>query len=271
MRDFHHTVSRSIFGQSSWGLLTLMMVFLSACATTSPDKTPSVTVDGEAVNPTKYEPLVYGAHKPLVCKPAVMAEGKLEDRPNLQLMWENYRYDRPEGIWGYIGGKVQVNGELPLDQGRWTNACTVRLSHMLNKAGHKVPRKRKQTVSGGNGDQYYYRVKDMERYLLNTFGAPDVAILDGTANSFDLPVTPGIVLMDFPDGSFTGHVTIWNGAGTVDGANIGGYRVLFWDLPCFIPPEREEASEPVASLLLDHLPFSRPEVEQSGSGREYPY
>ena len=55
-------------------------------------------------------------------------------------MWENYLYDRPAGIWGEIGGMVEVNGNLPLDQGRWTNACAVRLSHMLNKAGHKIPR-----------------------------------------------------------------------------------------------------------------------------------
>ena len=219
---------------------------VTGCVTTSAgDTTPdAVLVAGD---PPAYEKLVYGAQKPLVCTEAIEAKGDLKDRPNLQVMWENYLYDRPEGIWGEIGGKVEVNGNLPHDQGRWTNACTVRLSHMLNKAGHKITRAGNRTVSGANGDQYYYRVTELEPYLLNTYGPPDLSITDGTANSFDLPAVPGIVLMDFPDNSFTGHVTVWNGAGAVDGAQIGGYRVLFWKLPCFIPDDRVYAKTGVAA------------------------
>ena len=225
---------------------------MSACQTTP----ESITVPDEPVTVAsespKYEPLVYGSEKPLVCtrefrEPNLLVKKTTAPRPNLQVMWENYLYDRPEGIWGEIGGFVEKNGNLPLDQGRWTNACTVRLSHMLNKAGHKIPRASgNKTVSGANKDQYYYRVLDIEDYLKETFGPPELNIDDGTANSFDLPPRPGIVLMDFPDGSYTGHVTVWNGAGTVDGANIGGYRVLFWELPCFIPEDRAKA---VASLF----------------------
>ncbi|RKQ70932.1 type VI secretion system (T6SS) effector Tae4 (amidase) [Litorimonas taeanensis] len=225
--------------------IALTAATLSACATTK--TTPPVTVtEPSAPETPKYEKLVYGTPKPLVCGHSQPAEGDLKDRPNAQVMWENYLYDRPEGIWGEIGGYVEINGNLPFDQGRWTNACTVRLSHMLNKAGHKIPRERKKTVSGGNKDQYYYRVTDIEAYLKKTYGEPEIAITDGSANSFDLPDKAGIVLMDFPNGSYTGHITIWNGAGTVDGAEIGGYRVLFWELPCFIPAERNET--PIAAL-----------------------
>lgn len=195
---------------------------------------------------SEYTPLVYGAEKPLVCRQPFPATGKMKGRPNVQLMWENYLYDRPEGIWSEIGGLVEVNGNLPYDQGRWTNACTVRLSHMMNKAGYKIPRISKQTVSGGNKDQYFYRLSDMEPYISKVFGEPDVAILDGSGNSFDLPAKPGIVLTDFPNQGFTGHITIWNGAGTVDGAQIGGYRVLFWEMPCFMPAGREPITTKVA-------------------------
>ncbi len=227
-------------------LSTLTLVLLNACATTNKPTQLVETSQAEPVTaPTQYKTLVYGAQKPLVCNIPYPAKDALKDRPNLQTMWENYLYDRPEGIWSEIGGFVEVNGNLPLDQGQWTNACTVRLSHMLNKAGHKIPRNGNKTVSGGNKDQYYYRVADLEAYLKDAFGAPDVAITDGSGNSFDLPNEPGIVLMDFPNASYTGHVTIWNGAGTVDGANIGGYRVLFWKLPCFIPADR---NTPVASI-----------------------
>ncbi len=220
---------------------------LGACATSPLNKAEPAS--GTAVlvtaKPSKPKPFIAGQAQPLVCKTPVAKKGSLKDRPNLQIMWENFLHDKPEGVWRTIGGKVEVNGNLPFDQGQWTNACTVRLSYMLNKAGHKVPRNGNKTVSGARRNQHYYRVTDMEQYLLDIYGKPDVSITDGSANSFDLPTEPGIVLMDFPDSSFTGHVTIWNGAGTVDGSNIGGYRVLFWKLPCFIPPDR---AVPVASL-----------------------
>ena len=238
-------------------LLCISSLILAGCTTLGDKSAEPIDIvelpEAETVEPEtpKYTPLVYGAQKPLVCDRPFLAEGELADRPNMQIMWENYLYDRPEGIWGEIGGMVEVNGNLPLDQGRWTNACTVRLSHMFNKAGHKIPRNGRKTVSGANKDQHYYRVADMEIYLKETFGAPDIAIEDGTGNSFDLPITPGVILMDFPNGSYTGHVTIWNGAGTVDGVNIGGYRLLFWDLPCFVPEGRET---PDNGALPDDVP-----------------
>ena len=226
--------------------LSLCALSLAACATTQKTAKSTQTTTAAPEKPV-YEKLVYGAEMPLVCSKPVLVEGDMVGRPNLQVMWENYLYDRPEGIWSEIGGMVEVNGNLPLDQGRWTNACAVRLSHMLNKAGYKVKRNGRKTVSGGNKDQYYYRVADFEDYMRAEFGAPDVDVKDG--NSFDLPTTPGIVLMDFPNSSFTGHVTIWNGAGTVDGVEIGGFKVLFWNMPCFIPADRETTT-PVASLNL---------------------
>jgi len=186
-----------------------------------------------------YKRLEYGAHKPLVCKDHVPAKGKLHKRPNLQVMWENYLYPRPEGIWSEIGGYVEINGNLPLDQGRWTNACTIRLSHMLLKAGHRIPQRFGITSSAANKDQYIYRLSDMEDYLVEILGEPDFKITDGSARWWDLPHTPGIVLIDFPGhNSFTGHTTVWNGAGTVDGSDITGDQVLFWELPCFIPDDR---------------------------------
>jgi len=33
-------------------------------------------------------------------------------------MWDIYLYDRPAGIQSEIGGMVEVNGNLPTDQGR---------------------------------------------------------------------------------------------------------------------------------------------------------
>lgn len=217
-------------------LCAVSALSISACAST---KTKPVSeVPAVAVK----EKRAYGDALPLVCEASIAAEGKLQERPNLQIMWENFLHEKPDGVWKEIGGMVAVNGNLPLEQGRWTNACTVRLSHMFNKAGYLIDSGNGKTVSGENYDQYYYRVTDFEEYLYEEFGAPDVNVDDGSGNQYDLPAVPGIVLMDFPDSSFTGHVTVWNGKETVDGVNIGGYRVLFWKLPCFIPKDRASTS-----------------------------
>lgn len=235
-------------------LLGASTLLLSACTTTpkSPVKTQTETgakTEAETGEPAETVKPVVGAEQALVCSDPILAKGKLAERPNTQVMWENYLNEKPEGVWRAVGGAVEINGNLPHDQGQWTNACTVRLSHMLNMAGHDIPGGDGKTVSGSNYDQYYYRVTDMEVYLKEAYGEPDVAVLDGSGNHYDLPDTPGIVLMDFPNSSFTGHVTIWNGKSTVDKVNIGGYRVLFWHLPCFIPADREDASANNVSVM----------------------
>lgn len=234
-------------------------LFLVACATTPKQTAPvadQIKVDpGVPADAAIYKGFIPGPEQTLVCEKPIDATDKLTDRPNMQVMWENYLKDEPLNVFNYIGGKVAVNGNLPAEKGRWENACTVRLSHMMHMAGHDIPWDSNKTVSGKYGDKYYYRVSDMEKYLMKAWGAPDVAIVDGTGNQYDLPNTPGIVVMDFPDGSFTGHVTIWNGVETVDESNIGGYRVIFWDLPCFMPGDRI-STPPVASIasLTDASP-----------------
>jgi len=148
--------------------------------------------------PIKYPPLIYGAPRPLVCSREYLAQGKLQNRPNLQVMWEHYLYERPERVWGEIGGVVEYNGCLPEDKGGWRNACTVRLSHMLNKADHKVPYIKGQTVSGANGDQYFYRLNDVQDYFSEKFGKPDIHI-ETPGHLFDLPNDPGLFLISCHD------------------------------------------------------------------------
>jgi len=186
-----------------------------------------------------YPPLIYGEPKPLVCSREYPAENLLEARPNLQIMWEYYLYDKPEGVWSEVGGVVEINGTLPENEGRWRNACTVRLSHMLNKAGHKIPRTTGKTVSGKDGSQYFFRLDEAQSYLEEVFGPPDVDFKDVAGRLIELPNDPGLLIIKFPGSGYTGHATIWNGAGTVDGVNVVGFRVLYWRLPCFIPEGRK--------------------------------
>lgn len=111
---------------------------------------------------------------------------------------------------------------------------------MLNKAGHKIPFIENQTVSGGSGDQYFFRLNDALSYIQDVLGQPDVYI-NTPMRYFDPPSAPGLFIMKFPGTNFTGHATIWNGAGTVVGTAIAGYEIYFWELPCFIPLGREES------------------------------
>ena len=223
----------------------------------SRESRPIVQVSPQQV--VKYPPLIFGAPKPLVCSREYLAEGKLQNRPNLQLMWEHDLYERPERVWAEVGGAVEYNGCLPKDKGGWRNACTVRLSHMLNKAGHKIPDIKNQTVSGGSGDQYLYRLDDAQAYLTATFGEPDIK-MDMPRHLFDLPSDPGLFIIKFRGADFTGHTTIWNGAGTVDEVDIAGYEIFFWELPCFIPSARKanRNDEKLSAVKIQKIPLTYP-------------
>jgi len=61
-----------------------------------------------------------------------------------------------------IGGKVDYNiNTLTKVQGRFENACAIRMSYVLNNSGVKIPFINGQTVSGKKGNWYIYKVKTL--------------------------------------------------------------------------------------------------------------
>ena len=186
----------------------------------------------------EFIPVIYGAPQPLTCSTAIPPSEKLENRPNLQLMWENYIDDVPPVVWSVVGGAVEINGCLPEDEGQWRNACAVRLSHMLNNAGHKISKIYGKTVTGRSGENYFFRLSDIQIYLESKFGKADFVISKGEKTWFDIPPLPGLMIIRAHGEDFTGHATLWNGNGSIDDTQIEAYRVLFWELPCFIPSDR---------------------------------
>jgi hypothetical protein len=102
---------------------SLITVFLAACSTVQDMRPHSQTVKVAQIGPGspltthKYEPLVFGKEKPLVCGEVYPAKGALSCLPNLQVMWESYIYPRPDRIWGEIGGMVEKNGTLSFENG----------------------------------------------------------------------------------------------------------------------------------------------------------
>lgn len=115
-----------------------------------------------------------------------------------------------------IGGKVDYNiNEVPVGQGRFQNACAIRMSYVLNKTGFKVPYISGKTVSGGKGNWYIFRVRDLIRYLRSVFGEPDHTL--DKPSSVDFARHKGILVFEvdaWTDAS--GHATIWDGANCSD-------------------------------------------------------
>lgn len=116
------------------------------------------------------------------------------------------------GVGSKIGGKVDYNiNVVPQGQGRFENACAIRMSYVLNKTGFKIPYISGQTVSGQQGDWYIFKVKTLISYLSTTFGKPDHTFVDPTAAK--LAKHKGILVFEVDQWTdATGHATIWDGA-----------------------------------------------------------
>ncbi|MCL2161764.1 MAG: type VI secretion system amidase effector protein Tae4 [Betaproteobacteria bacterium] len=114
-----------------------------------------------------------------------------------------------------IGGKVNFNINEVQGRGKWTNACAVRMSYVLNRTGFPVQRGRFLTVSGADGMWYMPRVDDIIPYLEGVFGDPDIEV--GHAKHAPAPDDfegmKGILAVTVDGwGDATGHVTLWNGS-----------------------------------------------------------
>ena len=115
------------------------------------------------------------------------------------------------GVGTKIGGKVNYNiNEVPKGQGRFENACAIRMSYVLNQNGVKIPFISGQTVSGRTGDWYIFKVGTMTSYLKKVFGNPDLTFKDPQEISFS--DKKGILVFDVDQWiDASGHATIWNG------------------------------------------------------------
>ena len=78
----------------------------------------------------------------------------------------------------------------------------------------------------------------MRAYLKKAFGPADVELLDMSDKFIEMPELPGLLLMKFPGGGYTGHATLWNGAGLVEGGGVAAYEIHFWEFPCYEPVDR---------------------------------
>lgn len=145
----------------------------------------------------------------------------MTDRPKLNLMTKsfaevhNLTVNSVSAVGSLIGGKVNHNiNNLTPKQGRFENACAIRMSYALNKSDSKVPYMRGKTVSGKNGNWYIYTVENLKKYLLDTFGKPDLEIQNPQPTDFKNK--KGFLIFDVNWTDATGHATLWNGINCSD-------------------------------------------------------
>lgn len=126
-----------------------------------------------------------------------------------------------------LGGKVKEN----IDAGVFKNACALRMSYALNKAGITIPATAGKTVSGAGGKQYFFRVKDLIRFMRSKFGKADVDKTIPKASDFS---AKGILVFKVAGWlDATGHVTVWDGTNSLEAT--GNYftranRAYLWAL-----------------------------------------
>jgi len=136
-------------------------------------------------------------------------------RPDFQNAWRLFsQVNVSVPLIGKIfGAKVKQNIEISSkDDGKWTNACTIRMSYVLNRSGFPIQRGKYETVSARDGKWYMYRTDDMMLHLQDIFGAPDI-VVNHVPVSNDFKNMRGILLVTGDGrGDARGHITLWNGA-----------------------------------------------------------
>ena len=112
------------------------------------------------------------------------------------------------------------------------NSCAIRVSRSLNYSGHKVKYiPPNLTVSGGDGNWYIYRVKELVKYLRSSYGEPDIVVESKPyQNSFKNK--KGIIVFEVDGWSdASGHATLWNGVTCSDKCYYPiSKKVMLWEL-----------------------------------------
>jgi hypothetical protein len=125
-----------------------------------------------------------------------------------------------------VGGMVEYN----INNGFFTNACAIRLSYALNKAGVKIPYIKNSASSGANKKWYMYRIEDVEKFVKGTLSI--INIHTGVSSS-DFNGKHGIIVFrDCGWSDAAGHVDLYNGNKVEDhDYSTNCHKVTLYELP----------------------------------------
>ncbi|WP_256857167.1 type VI secretion system amidase effector protein Tae4 [Burkholderia cenocepacia] len=192
---------------------------------------------------------VPGAHEPSRAFDAFALEsnssqqqGAKVKRPSFAVAWAASQriYDPAnsgERVAKVIGGYVEKNVNNPNPTERWSNTCAVRMSYILGEAGMVIPRIPEQTVPGRDNRQYFFRVRDLIRFLEQRWGKAE-GVKYPPSNGGLLAGRQGVILFEVSGWSDAqGHATLFNGRTCYDhcyfnepGARYRTDRANFWSL-----------------------------------------
>lgn len=109
-----------------------------------------------------------------------------------------------------IGGNVALNINSSDPTLRWTNTCAVRMSYILNESGMLIPPIPRETVSGADKRQYFYRVRNLITFLELRWGKPEIIKYPVSAES--VTDRKGLILFEISGWSDAqGHATLFDG------------------------------------------------------------
>lgn len=188
--------------------------------------------------------------------------------PSFEAMWAAYPHGDADEIKASIGGKVNAS---------WiTNTCTIRVSHALNEAGFMIPQgpasgvSGLHTVTGANGNQYAYRVKEFDAWLRANVGAPSLTVKATGGTGVDraqFKGRRGIIMFEVAFSDATGHFDLWNSFAPAHDEYFARARtVSLWDAPTSTPLPEEPTddapapTEPSESSEASPSPSSEPTV-----------
>lgn len=125
-----------------------------------------------------------------------------------------------------LGGKVQYNIEHKF----FENACAIRMSYVLNKTGTPIGTFAGNTVSGADGARYIFRVSELQTFLEQKLGPPDMEMSPPDLASF--AGKQGILVFKVDWANASGHATLWNGADCSDHCYFQeAGKARLWSLP----------------------------------------
>lgn len=144
-------------------------------------------------------------------------------------LWLNYPIGKRDKVKKEIGGRVDAE---------WiANTCAIRMSSAFNKSGIKIQKSAiLHTISGGDGMQYAFRVKEFRQYLKSKFGNPTFIFERTGKNKLSkrlIKGKKGILVHDVREWSdASGHVTLWNGSRCIRKENYFGLstKIELWEI-----------------------------------------
>jgi hypothetical protein len=119
--------------------------------------------------------------------------------PSFQALWDAYPKGESGAVKELIGGNVNL--------GWVTNTCAIRVSRALNYGGDPIRDTGAgvNTIRGGDGKRYIYRVAELRSYLTHKYGPPEIIRSPGAGKR-------GIIIFEVSIWSdATGHADLWDG------------------------------------------------------------